>query len=96
MKRTLFSFAAVLLLTTSGLAAAQSEQPTPEGTSNQEQAGTMDQQPSTTPDQPAATPTDPSTSSTLPSTATPLPLMGLGGLVSLAAGAWLARPRRKS
>ena len=94
MKRTLFSFAAVLLLTTSGIAAAQSEQGVPEG-ANQEQAGSMDQQPSTTTDQPPATPTDPASTSTLPATATPLPLMGLGGLVSLAAGAFLARPRRK-
>lgn len=92
MKRTLFAFVAVLALTTSGLAAAQSEQPTPDASN---QAGTMDQQPTTTSDQPASTPTDPSTSSTLPSTATPLPLMGLGGLVSLAAGTLLARSRRK-
>jgi len=94
MKRTLFAFVAVLALTTSGLAAAQSEQPTPDASN---QTGTMDQQPSTTSDQPASTPTDPATtSSTLPSTATPLPLMGLGGLVSLAAGTLLARSRRKS
>lgn len=103
MKRTQSLLVAAMLLTLAGAAAAQSQDPNqasdqqPNAAVNQ-QSTTQAQTPTTPTDQ-ATPPADPSstpTSSDLPRTASPLPLMGLGGLVSLAAGAWLVRPRRKA
>ena len=102
MKRTQSLLVAAMLLTLAGAAAAQSQDPNqaaqqPNAEMNQ-QSTTPTQTPTTPTDQ-ATPPADPSstpTSSDLPKTASPLPLMGLGGLVSLAAGAWLGRPRRKA
>jgi LPXTG-motif cell wall-anchored protein len=91
------------MLTLAAVAAAQSQDPNQQGAA-QPSSATMNAQ-STTPAQTPATPTDQpapptdassTTSSSLPKTASPLPLMAVSGLLSLAAGAWLARPRRKA
>jgi hypothetical protein len=94
-------FVAAMLLSLAGFAAAQdanqATDPQPNAEVNQ-QSTTPAQTPTTPPEQ-ATPPADPSstpTSSDLPKTASPLPLVGLSGLVSLAAGAWLGRPRRKA
>lgn len=95
MKRTLFLLVAAML-TLAAVAAAQSQDPNQTAPSSAD----MNQQ-STTPaqtptDQPTTSTDQSTTSSDLPKTASPLPLMGLSGLASIAAGAWLARPRRKA
>ena len=91
MQRILSTLAAALILTLSVAVVAQAQE-YPQGTTAQQP---VDQQ-QTTPEQ--TTPVDPnaSTSTDLPRTASPLPLVGLGGLVSLAAGVWLARSRRRA
>src|SRR5262245_12341642 len=103
MQRKTFLLATAMLLTVAAAAAAQSAD---ENQYSQGSDATVNQQ-STTPAQTPSTstpadqqtiPADPSTttSSELPKTASPLPLMGLGGLASLAAGAWLNRSRRRA
>ena len=95
MKRFTSLLVAVLALTLAGFAAAQSQDPYAQG-SAQPSSGTVNQAPAT--DQGTAT-TDPSTMSTssqLPATASPMPLIGLSGLVALAAGAAISRRRRKA
>jgi len=91
MKRVLSSLASVLVLT-AALAVTAQAQDYPSGT-------TAQQQPTTTTEPQPTTTTDASTSTTtssteMPATASPLALMGLGGLASLAAGAWFSRRRR--
>src|SRR5262249_25546916 len=104
MQRKTSLLVAVMLLTIAAAAAAQSGDPYQQNQPAQGSDAAVNQQsttPAQTPTTPAepqtSTPADPSTttSSELPKTASPLPLMGLGGLVSLAAGAWMTRPRRR-
>ena len=95
MQRTLSTLAAALVLTLSVAMVAQAQESYPQGTTAQQP---VDQSQPTTPDQ-TTPPVDQSTTTTttsseLPRTASPLPLVGLSGLMSLAAGAWLARSRR--
>jgi len=97
MKRIPSLLVAAMLLTLAGVAAAQSQDPNQAPAMNQQ--STAPAQAQTTPAHQPAPPADQSSttpSSDLPKTASPLPLMGLSGLVSMAAGAWLVRPRRKA
>ncbi len=100
MKRVPFALTAVLALAIVGSLVAQSQESYPTATANQQQTGsTPTSGPSTVPvDQQQTTTTDPATqpASSLPATASPLPLIGLGGLVSLAAGLWVSRSRRRA
>jgi len=105
MQRKTSLLVAAMLLTIAAAAAAQSGDPYPQNQPAQgsdaavnQQSTTPAQTPATPADQQQTTPADPSTttSSELPKTASPLPLMGLGGLASLAAGAWMTRPRRRA
>jgi len=102
MQRKSYLLVAAMLMTMAAVAAAQSgdiqnqpAQPT-DGTVNQ-QSTTPAQTPSTPADQ-QTIPADQSTttSTELPKTASPLPLVGLGGLASLAMGAWMTRTRRRA
>lgn len=95
MQRILSTLAAALILTLSVAVVAQAQE-YPQGTTAQQPVDQQTTPQQTTPEQ--TTPVDPtvSTSTDLPRTASPLPLVGLGGLVSLAAGAWLARSRRRA
>lgn len=93
MKRVMFSLASVLVLVAALAVTALAQESYP---SQQQQ-----QQPTTTDQSTTPATTDPATTSSttstepMPATASPLPLIGLGGLASLAAGAWVTRRRRK-
>jgi LPXTG-motif cell wall-anchored protein len=104
MPRKTSLLATAMLLAIATAAAAQSTDPNTQNQPAQGSDAAVNQQsttPAQTPTTPVdqqTTPADPSTttSSELPKTASPLPLMGLGGLVSLAAGAWMTRSRRRA
>ena len=103
MQRKTGLLVTAMLLALAAAAAAQStdqNQSYPQGSDaavNQQQT-TPAQAPATQtdPQTPATDPSTTNTSSQLPKTASPLPLVGLGGLVSLAAGARMTRTRRRA
>jgi len=104
MQRKTSLLVTAMLLSMAAVAAAQSADPYQQNQPAQGSDATVNQS-STTPAQTPSTPADQqtppadqstTTSSELPKTASPLPLMGLGGLVSLAAGAWMTRSRRRA
>lgn len=106
MKRSWFSLAAVLsLIVAVSIASAQQDYSgsQPSGTSSSTTSSSSSSQmqsqstdPSTTsPTTEASTTSDPATSSTLPATASPMPLVGVIGLLTLAAGLWIARMRQR-
>lgn len=105
MKRSWFSIAAVLALIMVVSVASAQQQPsgtsssptssTTSGTSSDMNAQSQSTHPSTTPATTEASTTENSTSKSLPSTASPMPLVGVIGLLTLAAGLWVARVRQK-
>ena len=96
MKRGLFSIAAALyLIAAVSIASAQdsySQQQSQTQSQTQDPNATTDQTQQST-DQ---TTTDQTTTETLPATASPLPLLGFIGLLTLAAGVWVIRARRRA
>ena len=93
MKRGLFALLAALSLFAASIASAQ------DSYTQQQQQSTTDAQSQTQDPAPVdqATTTDASTTtSSLPATASPVPLLGFVGLLTLAAGVWVIRARRRA
>lgn len=95
MKRGLFALLAALSLFAASIASAQ------DSYTQQQQQSTTDAQSQSQTQDPApvdqATTTDASTTtSSLPATASPVPLLGFVGLLTLAAGVWVIRARRRA
>ena len=96
MRRGLFALLAALSLFAASIASAQdsySQQQQQSTTDAQSQSQTQDPAPA---DNQATTTDASSTTSSLPATASPLPLLGFVGLLTLAAGVWVIRARRRA